>query len=658
MSASAPNVNRLRTPQQLTADATDHAHRRRSVYATRAVKALSSPVLALREFISDQDAVHAAAEVLRDQSTAIRDCCTEAHPVPVLARQGDDGPAFVTDAKIAPHHCGRPLCDRCERRPETHKKSAMRLGAALTGALLRRATVRFLTLPVTNRTRLAAAHQELADATVDLRKTPEWAHHIEGGTRALEVTHNDGKRRRLRRHIAAAHGLMLPQKHRKAYVEKTERRQDADGAWFTVTRKQELTERDATEFLDNLHDAGADIYRETPWESRHCAGHGVKGCTECDPRGWHPHHHMIVEGRFWLGLCEVCQRHGRFNCGECRKVNAERTRKHKDGKPAPDAAPFVRVCGGRRTQAELATLRQRGARRMSGETQRDHNKRMRRHGQAFDWMRRSTQGKCLTTQTRLQLNNQIRLGNAKSWTPRREKDVARLHRKLASIDRRDFSYYDTAARCLSCAWSDVTDGQSYVVDVRSVKGWAQALQGTAVKEAVDGVGAELLKYLTKSAVMPADAMVEFAWVMRRKRRVAWFGTWQGLDVTEPDPIELKCGTTWAVLWDSIHQRYGEPQRLYFKGPEPLCLALARKYPGVRLDPTDRPDRYRGDCDWLAGSVIVDPVWGKRLYLKASGHIPEPPADVAYTSRDGPGANDKGAAPTGATPEASALLLPF
>jgi hypothetical protein len=616
-------------------------------------------VSALREFVTDEDTVHVAAEVLRGQALAIRDCCTEAHPVPVLARYGDDGPAFCVDAKIAPHHCGRPLCDRCERRPETHKKSAMRLGAALTGALLRNATVRFLTLPVTNRKRLARAHGELADATLDLRKTPEWAQHIEGGTRALEVTHNDGKRRRLRRHIAAAHGLMLPKKNRKAYVEKTETRQGKDGQWYTATRKQELTERDAREFLDNLHDAGADIYRETPWESRHCAGHGVKGCTECDPRGWHPHHHMIVEGRFWLGLCEVCQRHDRFNCAECRAVNAERTRKHKDGQRAPELAPFVRVCGGRRTQAELVKLRKNGARRMGGETQRDYDKRMRRHGQAFDWFRRATKGQCLATQLRQKLHNEIRLGETKGWTPRRDKDVARLHHKLESIARRDFEYYADPGRCLSCAWSDVTDGESYVADVRSVKGWTQALQGKAVKEAIAGVGAELLKYLTKSAVMPADAMVEFAWTMRRKRRVSWFGSWQGLEVTEPDPVELKCGTTWAVLWDSLHQRYGEPQRLYFKGPTALCHALQRQYPGVQLHPADPPARYQGDSgQWFAGSVIIDPRWGSQLYRKAAGHIPEPPDDVPYTSRDGPGAHDERRLEADATPEQSAPLLPY
>lgn len=647
MSPTAPNVNSLRHPQQLATDIATNAHRDRSVYANRAVSALSSPVPMLRALGLVGNMVIRAADELRTQAAQIRECCTEAHPVPVLARRGDDGPQFVVDSKLAPHHCGRALCDRCERRPETHAKSRMRLGAALTGALLRQATVRFITIPVRNKARLNEALADLDHATLALRKLPEWHHHIRGATRALEVTHNDGIRRRLKTSVAKFHGFLAGRDGRQACVEHVTTTL-RDGVWVKETRKRDLTEDDAKAYLDDLHDKGADIYTKTPWRNRYCSKHAAKNCDECDPRGWHPHHHIIAEGSFWLGLCEVCDRHDRYNCAECRAANAKRRKLRTDGRPSLPDETFRRVCGGASDVAELGRLRTRGKRRLRDEADKAYGARMARHGQAFDWLEGVTRGRCLASMYRGQLDKQRVLGESKGYTKRRVQTIARLQRKLEGLTADD---YATPARCLSCALSAVTGGESFVVDVRAVKGWAQALKGEpgAVQGAIDGVAAELLKYLTKSAVMPEHAMVEFAWRMRKKRRVSWFGSWHGLELLPAEPaIELKCGTTWGVLWEAWKQPHGHA-RLYFRGAADLCLAVQRQLGASKVFLMPDPD----DDSQLVGSAELGSAWARALYHRACHHVARPPPKTLHEEPR----TKKGARSSERAPPAQ-VLLPY
>jgi hypothetical protein len=632
------NTSRLRSPAQLARDAELDAVGSRTVYTERALEALSSPLEALRSFMTDDRAIRLAEVKLQTQAAKIRECCTSSHPVPVLARIDKGGAVGCTDALIAPHHCGRPLCDRCERRPATHDKSRRRLDAALDGALKRGAHVRFITLTIRNRERLADALGELNRASLELRKSPEWAHHITGGVRALEVTYNDGKRRRLRKDVAAIHGMMTGggaagPRGRTFYLE--EKRKDRKGN--TVTTRRDLTDRDAKEFLDGLHDSGADIYRETPWSERRCGSHGRKGCHACDPRGWHPHHHIVAEGEFWLGLCEVCLEHGRFNCGDCRGVNSKRRAALKSGTTAPDKRWLVRVCGGLRSQDELTELRRRGAQRMERESDEDHRKRLRKHHQAFDWLANVTAVRCRLTKLRQTLANEHRLGADKGWTKRREQTVERLNRQIgAALEDTD----DTSAHCLSCSMANVTGGESGVVDVRTVTGWAKALKGGDVAGAVEGVAAELLKYLTKSAVMPAQAMVEFAWVMQRKRRVAWFGTWQGIELEAEEVAALKAGTQFDILWEAIHERGGAVRRLYFKGPAALCEAARRGHPDASVDLWPDPDRP--GC--MTGSAELTPELAAALYSKAAKLVPEQSKAAAPYSTKREGAAPSRAAP--------------
>ncbi len=650
MRARRPKVNtsRLRSPHQLARDAETDAVSKRTVYTERALEALSSPLESLRGFMTDDRAIRLAEVKLQTKAAKIKACCSTNHPVPVLARIDKGGAVGCTDALIAPHHCGDSLCDRCERRPATHDKSRRRLDVALAGALKRGNHVRFITLTIRNRERLADALGEMTRASLKLRATPEWAHHITGGVRALEVTFNDGKRRRLRKDIAAIHGMMTGggsgPRARTFYLEET--RKAADGS--TITTRRDLNDRDAKEFLDGLHDSGADIYRETPWEDRRCGTHGRKGCHACDPRGWHPHHHIVAEGSFWLGLCEVCVEHGRFNCGACRATNAKRRAALQAGTAAPDKRWLVRVCGGLRSQAELGELRRKGAQRMEGEPDTDYRKRIRKHHQAFDWLANTTAARCRLTKLRATMNNEHRLGAVNGWTKRRRQTVDRLHRQ---IDAAHEDTDDTSAHCLSCSMANVTGGESGVVDVRSVTGWREALKGGDVSGAVEGVSSELLKYLTKSAVMPAQAMVEFAWCMARKRRVAWFGAWQGIELVDEGPAALKAGTQFDILWDAIHERGDAVRRLYFKGPAALCEAARRGHPDANVDLWPDPDKP----GHMIGSAELSPELAAALYHKAAGLIPEQP-------KGGPGysSNREAVAPERAAPirEPEQIAVPY
>lgn len=629
MSAGVQNVN-TRDPFRLSMDLESDALSRRDVYTQRAIDALSSPWQALTQLL-DSDLVPGAFATLQKHARQMADCCTTAHPVPILARLGPAGEVVkITEAKVAPHHCGRPLCTRCERRSETHAKSAMRLGAALTGALLADATPRFMTLTVRNGATLAPTLDHLNAAALALRKEPEWSHHVSGGMRALEVTHNDGHRRRLKHAVARQHGLM---RDRGTYVEETKTRKHTDGGgWVTTTRRRTVDESDARAYLDALHDSGADVYHLTPWERRRCSKHGEHGCAECDPRGWHPHHHLLVQGRYWLSVCECCDQHQRHNCHECRAVNARRRQLHRAGAEPDTIEPertFSRTCGGHRTRAQLRALRRRGMpRRRPDESKSDYSDRLKRSGikrgayyQAFDWLEKTSRGQCRRSQLQAEIANEHRLATEKNdWSKRRMQTIARLQRKLANVPR----WEDTApARCLSCLWGELTGG-SHIVDLRPVIGWRESLAGKAdVQAMMSGVRDELLKYLTKAAVMPASAMVEFAWTMRRRRRVAWFGSWQGLETEKPEPTELRCGTTWEELWGAWQQP-GPYHRLYFKGPETLCLAATAGVADTYL--ARSPDL---PPTWLVGSVPLSTEMAATLYRRAASLVPEraPPTPV-------------------------------
>lgn len=639
----------LRSPAQLAADSEAHALKRRSVYTQRAIDALSSPLQDLWDLLGDESAARFAAAELQEQGRQIEDCCSTNHAVPILVRVGDSGPESFIGAVVAPHHCGRALCTRCEQREQTHAKSRARLKAALERAMVRGGRPRFITLTIANQPRLAAAVDDLSGAARALRKTPEWAHHIRGGVRALEVTHNDGIRRRLKRDVAEQHGLMCGKGRRVTYIEEVTRKQNADGSWTTATTRRDLDKRDAAKYLDALHDAGADIYRKTPWAERHCTEHGAKGCDECDPRGWHPHHHIVAEGEFWLGLCEVCNLHSRHNCPDCRQANSDRRAAHRAGKTAGAKRGFSRVCGGLQDRDGLTGLKSTGTLQMAGESDAEHKARMRKHKTAFDWMLKTTRGVCETTQLRKQLGNEHRLGAEKGWTERRTKTVERIQRKLDAISE---DGDDRAARCLSCSWAAATGGASNVVDVREVTGWRDASSGGPA-EAIDGVSGELLKYLTKSAVMTKAAMVEFAWTMRRKRRVAWFGDWQGMVINQGPVDELRCSTRFDVLWDAIHDPDTQ-RRMYFRGPAALCHAARKGHPGVTLWEAPPPGVGRDlPAGWLAGSIDLSSPLAGALYAAAAARIPEQPAAETYTAT-----NDEGAAPERAAPKPEQLAVPF
>ncbi len=80
------------------------------------------------------------------------------------------------------------------------------------------------------------------------------------------------------------------------------------------------------------------------------------------------------------------------------------------------------------------------------------------------------------------------------------------------------AYNCDLCRCLSCEWAQCTDDGSYVVDMRRV----------------DDPAAELVKYITKVACLPADQLVLWATTMRRIRRFRWLGSWEGRGL--PDKV--------------------------------------------------------------------------------------------------------------------------
>lgn len=109
---------------------------------------------------------------------------------------------------------------------------------------------------------------------------------------------------------------------------------------------------------------------------------------------------------------------------------------------------------------------------------------------------------------------------------------------------------------LSKEWRRVTDGESWVVDIR---------------EAREGAEIELVKYAVKTLALPDECLVEFAQTMRHARLIGTGGTWrkvkppeQPSDVPEEPGWELM---TLAGLWRRTQD-----------GESPACeiaLALVR-----------------------------------------------------------------------------------